>query len=164
MIDFGLAEDKKLIQQALENLRKTHPSIRCNIEVTYSNPVNQLVTNADRADVRFTYQGKPVKAQKVIVGGSIARSTNIAINETSRVESTGIRSNGIQILGGNNNPMWVELDAEIEWISIGLLSTVGGQTITVGKPPPTGISATAFGGHICIYAWTIPQADMLETE
>lgn len=161
---YGLAEDKKLIEQALLGLKKAHPSIRCTLDIDYSNPANLLVTNADRADVRFLYQGKPVKAQKVLIGAQTVRSINIAINEVSLVESTGNRGNGIEILGGSGNPLWFTIDAEVEWISIGLVSTVVGQSISVGKPPIDGITGTAFGGMVPIYAWTIPQADMMESD
>lgn len=155
--------NERVLKEILNRLRKRHPSIRLRLSVEYSNPVNQLVTRTDSVNVRFHYQNKPVKAQKVIIAANCARSICVGINEPY-LSPDGVRSNGIVILGGTNNPHYVELNSEIEWISVGLLTTTVGNSITVGYPPITGISGTAFGGHVAIYAWGVSQADLLESE
>lgn len=159
-----LASNNKLLRQILMELRKTHPAIRCTIDVQYTNPLKILSGPLDRADVRFLYQGKPIKAQKIIVGQSINRGLNVAINEPSLINSAGDRGNGIWFLANTSNPQFITLDAEIEWISIGLVTATTTNTISVGQPPPTGITAGTTGGHIPVYAWTVPQADKIETE
>ena len=159
-----LADNNRLLRQILMELRKTHPSIRCSIDVQYTNPLKILAGPLDRADIRFLYQGKPVKAQKLIVGQSVNRQLNIAINEPAVTNSAGDRGNGIWFLANVSNPQFIELTAEIEWISISLVTNTTTNTISVGAPPITGITAGTTGGHIPIYAWTVPQADRIETE
>lgn len=155
--------NSRLLKQILWELRKTHPSIRCYIDVQYTNPLGIIAGPNDRADVRFLYNGKPVKAQYVIVGQSVGRALNVAINEASFVEPTGTRGNGIWLLTNTSNPQYLEIKAEVEMISIGQLSNAA-STLSVARPPTTGITVGAGGGVIPVYAWTVPQADMMELE
>ena len=163
-VPLELADNNRLLRQILMELRKTHPAIRCTIDVQYTNPLKILAGPQDRADIRFLYQGKPVKAQKVIVGQSVNRQLNVAINEPAIINTAGDRGNGIWFLANTSNPQFITIDAEIEWISIALVTNTTTNTISVGQPPITGITAGTTGGHIPVYAWTVPQADKIETE
>lgn len=154
----------RLLKEILWELRRSHAGIRCVVDVQYSNPAGLLTGPLDRADVRFLYNGKPVKAQRILVGQSVNRGLNVAVNEPSVIEPTGTRGNGLWLLANTSNPQYLELNAEVEWISIGLITNTTTNVISVGKAPPTGITPGTTGGLIPVYAWTVPQADMMEQE
>lgn len=141
-------------------IRKTHPSQRCVIDLQFSNPLKILDVIGDTVKVRFLSQGKPVLSQYMIIANNTASVFNIGLNEPVSTNAAGTFSNGIRLLAGTNTHIPVEIE------NIYISPDVAGGAAALGVVLQNGNAGTGIpvNGTIQVYAWTIPFSDKEDTE
>lgn len=139
-------------------IRKTHPSQRCVIDLQFSNPLKILDSKADSVSIRFLAQGKPVQAQYLLVSNNTASTMAIGLNEVVMTNAAATFSTGVRIAAGTV----FQIPVEIEKAHLTVDAAGPGLGIVVNNGQSG--ADIPVNGTVQIYAWTIPFSDKEDTE
>lgn len=154
----SLAFSSRVLLEILREIRKSHASQRCVLDLQFSNPLKILDSAADIVDIRFLAQGKRVLSQYLTVTNNTDVAINVGLNE-SVVENAALTfASGIRVAGGAT----VQIPIEIENIQIRLTSNTVARGIVINNGN-AGVGIPA-NGTVQVYSWTIPLSDKDDTE
>lgn len=154
----SLAFSSRVLLEILREIRKSHPSQRCVLDLQFSRADKTLTDAIDFVDIRFLAMGKPVLSQYLAISNNTANIIAVGLNEPVVINAAGTFSNGIRIPAGGT----FQIPVEIEKIQIRLVEA--GAAVSTVINNGSGGAAIPVDGAIAVYGWTIPQSDKDTTE